>query len=266
MSAVPALRVGFGLARLHHLFSAAGRERIVLSALDAGCAHFDAAPLYGEGMAEAELGRSLRGRRKQVTLATKFGIPCGDIGARMPMAFYVGRALVKGLGSASVAAFRDFSPVSMRRSLDASLRRLRTDWVDYLFVHEPLSADEPGRSESLIQALDDEKRAGRIRRYGIAGPTALLAGMQARAALFGDALQFGLSTASSELLKTIGPRPGLFAYGLYGHRRAAHGDGRLDIGGELRWFREAFPGVVPILSTNREDEVQRIARAIAGSA
>lgn len=265
MSAAGKFAVGFGVARLHHIFSAARRERLVREVLDIGCSHLDVAPLYGDGLAEVELGRILGERRKQVTIATKFGIPCSDLGARHPAANYVRRGIGRVLGS-SAPMSRDFSASEMKNSLGASLRRLRTDWVDYLFVHEPLNAGDPGEAAELVEALEAEKRAGRIRHYGIAAPTGLLLDMKAKGCIWGDALQFGLSASSQDLVREAGPRASLFAYGLYGFRRSGTGAGQLEIADELRWFRGNFPGAVPILSTGREDEVRRIGRAAAALA
>src|SRR5207248_1505143 len=138
------MHAGFGLGRLHHIFSRRMRERIVLGAMDAGFRHFDLAPAYGDGLVERELGRILGLRRAQVHIATKFGIPFRPIGALPMPAYFFLRAAGKAMRTSFGARYgeRDFRPQTLIRSLDASLRRLRTDYVDLLLVHEPLSLDQ----------------------------------------------------------------------------------------------------------------------------
>ena len=68
-------RLGFGTGSLHHAFRTRERQAILGAALDAGFTHFDTARMYGDGLAERELGRFLKGRRGRATLGTKFGLP-----------------------------------------------------------------------------------------------------------------------------------------------------------------------------------------------
>src|SRR5205807_2674411 len=105
------------------------REKLCLlhAALDRGITHFDTARMYGVGQAEVALGEFLAGRRDQVTVATKVGL------VPPPSAFRVlpGRLLRGPLG-----VRRGFDLRSVQRSLDRSLKALRTDYVDLLFLHE----------------------------------------------------------------------------------------------------------------------------------
>ena len=103
--------IGFGLGRLHHVFSGKERERIVLGAIDAGFAHFDLAAAYGDGLCEAEVGRLLKGRRTEVSLATKFGIPCGSLGGRSILLYYAGKAFRKAFSTSygNEYSLRNFS-------------------------------------------------------------------------------------------------------------------------------------------------------------
>ncbi len=84
------------------------------AALEAGITHVDTANGYAGTRTEQILGELLAGRREQVTLATKVGIYRGDCGDDAAL-----------------------SPRGIRRSLEASLRRLRTDRVDLLYLHQP---------------------------------------------------------------------------------------------------------------------------------
>lgn len=159
-------RVAFGTASLHHLFSAAGRQGLLQAAADAGITHFDTSPYYGYGLAETDLGRFIAGRRAALTLATKVGLyPWG-----YPNAHAVGVWARKALGKLAPQLSRpvvDWQVARARASLDGSLRRLGTDYVDFLLLHEP----EPGLMETdeMLDWLAAEQAAGRIRAWGLAG-------------------------------------------------------------------------------------------------
>jgi aryl-alcohol dehydrogenase-like predicted oxidoreductase len=107
---------------------------VVAAALDAGVTLFDTADMYGDGKSEEFLGEVLEGRRDRVVLATKFGHSSG--------------------GSAE----------NVRRSIDDSLRRLRTDYVDLLQYHRP---DGVTPLEETLGALDEVVRAGKARYVGL---------------------------------------------------------------------------------------------------
>ena len=64
-------RIGFGTASLHHLYRSRARSALLTAALDSGISHFDTAPMYGEGMAERELGRFLGKARKPLPFNLK---------------------------------------------------------------------------------------------------------------------------------------------------------------------------------------------------
>jgi aryl-alcohol dehydrogenase-like predicted oxidoreductase len=159
-------RLGFGTGSLHHLLSARRRQRLLEEAGSAGITHFDTAPYYGYGLAERDLGRYLRGRRSRLTVATKVGLyPLG------PASGHIASVLLRKAAGRIVR--RIAAPVVDRRveraeaSLHASLRRLSTDHVDFLFLHEPdptsLEADETSAW------LERERRRGSIRAWGLAG-------------------------------------------------------------------------------------------------
>ena len=106
-----------------------------------GCTVFDTSNLYGCGHAEELLGQACAGRRQDVVLATKAGFVNSD-----------GR--------------QDFSPDAVRRSLDGSLRRLRTDYVDVLQLHNP-SQEVLDGNDRLFSALEAMRHEGTIRAFGI---------------------------------------------------------------------------------------------------
>ena len=86
------------------------------------------------------LGEILGARRKDIVLATKFGVPMDDAGE------------LKG-------ASRSYIP----RALEASLRRLKTDWIDLYQIHWP---DPETPIEETLRALDDVVRQGKVRYIG----------------------------------------------------------------------------------------------------
>jgi D-threo-aldose 1-dehydrogenase len=180
--------LGFGCADLFREPSSAGRRRLLDAAFDAGIRHFDAAPMYGLGLVETELGRFARGKRDKIVIATKFGIdpaPAARLIARVqgPIQRVVGwlpmtggRARPAGVdprsGSLGALLYRPghYSVRAARASLERSLRQLQTDHVDVLFLHDPT----PGAvsSDDIREYLESARNAGRIRAWGIAGEPA----------------------------------------------------------------------------------------------
>ncbi|WP_186549796.1 aldo/keto reductase [Synechococcus sp. Minos11] len=158
-------KLGFGTSKLHHV-SFDQRIELLCTALDRGITHFDTAPIYGLGTSEIALGTFLFKRRSAVTVTTKFGLYPRTNYAHNNVSLYTFKLINKLLRYDS--PFRiNFSVQSAKSSLTSSLKRLRTDYIDFLFLHEPytylLHPDE------LLAWLEDEKRAGRIRAWGIAG-------------------------------------------------------------------------------------------------
>ncbi|HZO34930.1 MAG TPA: aldo/keto reductase, partial [Gaiellaceae bacterium] len=175
--------LGFGCAHLFREPSRSARARLIDRALDAGIVHFDVAPMYGLGAAEAELGRLLRGRRDGVVVATKFGIePTRRARALAPLQGVLarlgarrGRADARA-GAVGSALYRSglYAAADARASLERSLRALRTDHVDLLLVHDPPPGVTVGGE--LRDALEHLQADGLVRAWGVAGEMALAAG------------------------------------------------------------------------------------------
>ena len=165
-------RLGFGTASLHHLLRRKDKEILLRTVLDSGITYFDTAPMYGEGIAERELGRFLGSARQRVTIATKIGFPSIAAFEHFPPLLYAHRALGK-IGRRVVPGLWSYRPRSMTRrsveqSLTRSLKALRTDWIDLLLVHEPEEKDiEP--LLKLAGWLESQKASGRVRYLGLAG-------------------------------------------------------------------------------------------------
>src|SRR5262245_60342488 len=138
------MQMGFGCSRLGSASASIGRRaaiRLVHEAVDEGVVLFDTADAYGAGASERLLGTALRGRRADVVIATKGGY---RFRARSSVEQVARRSLhaVTRLAprahaqqpalapTASTYRSQDFSPAVLRRQVEASLRRLRTDHVD----------------------------------------------------------------------------------------------------------------------------------------
>jgi D-threo-aldose 1-dehydrogenase len=168
-------QLGFGCVKLTTHRDRRDAVRILEHAFSLGITHFDVARAYGFGRAEGILGEFLQGKRKRVTVATKFGIqpPSGLAGNRWiiglakkvlgPFPGLLRRA--KQRGSTMVQA-NVFSPNAAIHSLETSLRELGTDYVDVLLLHEAALAD--AASEPLIEALSQQVTRGLVRCLGVA--------------------------------------------------------------------------------------------------
>ena len=127
---------------------------LLRSAFDLGINFFDTADGYGDGRSESLIGAALGSNRDEIVLATKFGYDKGDSG--------VDRARHQERP-------QNFSPPFIRDSLEDSLRRLGTDYVDLYQLHNP-KMDALTRDDTFA-CLDDLQQAGKIRHYGVAlGP------------------------------------------------------------------------------------------------
>lgn len=180
--------LGFGCADLFREPSRSGRRRLLDAAFDAGIRHFDVAPMYGLGLVEDALGVFARGRRDKIVIATKFGIDIAPLGrAIAPIQGPIQRVLRllrapegprasagadprSGAVGSRLYRPNDYSARAARASLERSLRALRTDYVDLLFVHDPVNAAEV--PEDVGAYLESARAAGRIRAWGVAGEPA----------------------------------------------------------------------------------------------
>jgi L-galactose dehydrogenase len=138
--------LGFGASPLGNEFGPADLSegiRAVHCAIDHGINYFDVAPYYGRTLAEERLGQALAGRRHQVFLATK----CG----RYDMDSF------------------DFSSRRVKASIDESLERLQTDYVDLLQVHDIEFGDRNQIVEETLPALRRIQQDGKARFVGITG-------------------------------------------------------------------------------------------------
>ena len=133
--------VGLGCNNFGMRCDAAQTKAVVHKALDLGITLFDTADIYGgRGASETLLGKALGPRRKDVVLATKFGGPMGE------------SPLERGASRRYV-----------HRAIEASLRRLDTDYIDLYQLHFP---DGETPIEETLDALDQVVRQGKARYVG----------------------------------------------------------------------------------------------------
>jgi aryl-alcohol dehydrogenase-like predicted oxidoreductase len=132
--------VGLGCNNFGRRVDEAGTRAVIDAALDAGVTFFDTADVYGgSGDSETLIGKALEGRRDRVVLATKFGKPMGDGETRRGSREYI------------------------RAAIDASLRRLRTDYVD-LYQHHEEDPETP--LSETFGALTELVAEGKVRAIG----------------------------------------------------------------------------------------------------
>ena len=129
-------RVGLGTNNFGRRLDLEGSRAVVDAAIDAGVTHIDTADIYGGGDSERFIGEILEGRRGDAVVATKFGMEEGGSG----------------------------SPEYVRRAIDASLERLRTDYVDLFYYHRPDGVTPMAETVAAMHQLVD---AGKVRAIGV---------------------------------------------------------------------------------------------------
>lgn len=133
--------IGLGCNNFGVRVDFAAAQSIVHAAVDAGISLFDTADIYGNrGGSETYLGEILGPRRKDVVLITKFGVAMDDEGR-----------------------LRGGSYRYVMSAVEASLKRLKTDWIDLYYLHRP---DPTTPIEETLRALDLLIRQGKVRYIG----------------------------------------------------------------------------------------------------
>ena len=131
--------IGLGCNNFGTRIDQEATNKIFAACLDNGINFFDTADVYGSGASEEMLGRSMKGHRDQIVVATKFGLRDVDQGLTGGSAEWV------------------------RRSVDRSLRRLDTDWIDLFQIHTP---DNKVPERETLEALNSLILAGKVRAIG----------------------------------------------------------------------------------------------------
>src|SRR6201995_5416246 len=152
-------QVGFGLWTISTgwwgQFTEGEAIALLRKAFDLGVTLFDAADTYGNGLSEELIAKAFPNQRDEIVIATKVGYD------------FVTHGESRGRGQREIP--QDFSPEAIERATDAALKRLKTDRIDLLQLHnirmEQVADDAPWKT------LERLKDSGKIRYYGIAlGP------------------------------------------------------------------------------------------------
>jgi len=150
--------IGLGCNNFGGRIDLEASRSVVHRALDCGITLFDTADVYGErGGSETCLGEILGSRRHDIVLASKFGMPMN-----------------------AAETLKGGSRRYIMQAVEASLKRLRTDWIDLYQLHR---ADPRTPIEETLRALDDLIRQGKVRYVGcsnLAGWQVMQAGLTAR--------------------------------------------------------------------------------------
>jgi aryl-alcohol dehydrogenase-like predicted oxidoreductase len=167
--------VGFGCASLGGRIGLRKALEALERAYEAGITWYDVAPSYGDAMAESILGEFASKKRDSIYVCTKVGVRPADTRAAMRLLKPIVRivvatfpALQKQVSRVRPKPFKvPLSAELIRTSVEKSLRRLRTDYVDVLALHRP--AVEEVVREDIIMALERVVRDGKARAVSIAG-------------------------------------------------------------------------------------------------
>lgn len=145
---VPAIGLGcMGMSDFYGPSSEAQNLSVLDRAAEIGCTFWDTSDIYGPFTNEILLSKALKGRREQITLATKFGVSRGEDGSW------------RGLNG---------SAANVKACCDASLKRLQTDYIDLYYQHR---VDPKTPIEETVGALADLVQAGKIRYIGLSEAT-----------------------------------------------------------------------------------------------
>jgi aryl-alcohol dehydrogenase-like predicted oxidoreductase len=249
-------RLSFGTASLHHLYSDGRRQGLLQHALASGFTHFDTAPYYGFGLAEAALGRLPAVDRQRITVATKVGL-YGPDGARPDIVNVVARKIAGKVIAGLNRAVVDWRLDRARESLAGSLRRLGREHVDVLYLHEPEAALI--ETDEWLRWLESSQRAGHVGHFGIAGEADRVAAMLAR---FGSwpvvQMRDSLVAREADLMQSHG-RPLQFTYGYLADPARPAGSPSETLGAALQQNRT---GSI-LVSTRRATRVAELAAAAA---
>ncbi len=138
--------LGFGASPMGNVFDPVEESETIAAvhlALDHGVNFFDVSPFYGLTLAESRLGKALEGKRKDVILASK----CG----RYDLQHF------------------DFSRKRILQSIDESLTRLKTDYLDLFQLHDIEFVDKAIILEEAVPAIQEVVKSGKARFWGITG-------------------------------------------------------------------------------------------------
>jgi aryl-alcohol dehydrogenase-like predicted oxidoreductase len=193
-------RLGFGCSSVMGSMGRADSLAMLEAAFDAGIRHFDVAPLYGYGQAEACLGEFLARHAGEVTVTTKFGIEAEQGKSLKSMLRGIARPVLKavpglkkrlqgaaGTVNASVAK-AEFNAPRAKFSLERSLANLRLERIDVWLLHEAEASDLT--DDALLRFMEDSVMAGRIGTFGVGSGKRKIPALVAERPAYCPVLQF----------------------------------------------------------------------------
>ena len=184
--------LGFGASPMGNVFDPVDESEAISTvhyALDHGVNFFDVSPFYGLTLAESRLGKALEGKRKDIILASK----CGRY---------------------DLQAF-DFSRKKILRSIDESLTRLKTDYLDLFQLHDIEIVDKQIILEEAVPAIQEVVASGKARFWGITGLPVRYLAQIARETNPDTVLSWGhYNLLEDEINDELVPLSGEMAFGL----------------------------------------------------
>jgi aryl-alcohol dehydrogenase-like predicted oxidoreductase len=193
--------LGLGTGRLASL--GAGRSvrdaaRLLDAAADLGVTFIDTADTYGSTQAERWLGELTGKRAQRFVVATKCGLPVADLPGPLRSFNQPAKKVLQRVGPP-----HHLRPAHVRRSIDASLARLRRERIEIYFVHEPPAGVE--RMDDLFAVLDDARAAGKIGVYGVCSGDAGIIGAVTEAGRCSVVETAADPLAAGRLVSALGP-------------------------------------------------------------
>ena len=132
--------VGLGCNAFGNRIDESSTHNVINAAIESGINFLDTAESYGDGLSETYMGTGLQEKRKNIFLATKFGFTSSNVEG-------------KNRGSKE----------NIKTSVEMSLRRLKTDWIDLYQLHRP---DKDTPINETMGTLEELVQEGKIRYYG----------------------------------------------------------------------------------------------------
>jgi aryl-alcohol dehydrogenase-like predicted oxidoreductase len=249
-------RLSFGTASLHHLFRSNQRQTLLAAAVNAGFTHFDTSPYYGYGLAEKELGQLLRNCPSEVTVASKVGL-YPPIGSSANSAQVVARKAIGRVLPKASMPIQDWSLERANSSLEKTLRRIRRDYLDILYLHEPIYGclDE----SDFVEWLENQKKLGKVRHWGLAGNSARFGKWLEPGHLLAQILQVRRTLDDVGVAPGLSARPNQFSYGYLSSAKSELGEA--DVPKILNKVLRMNPEGSIIVSTRNVSRVAQLAKA-----
>ena len=173
--------IGMGCSRFGGMIDQKDTKEIVNTlsqAFDRGINFYDTADMYGNGESEKIIGRTFKNKRDRVIIASKAGYCLSSSGRFATQIKPLLKPLIKPLihwfrpmkksllQARSTQLYQNFSAPYLTQAVEASLRRLQTDYLDIFQLHDPPSSLL--ESGEVIENLENLKAQGKIRYYGVA--------------------------------------------------------------------------------------------------